>query len=496
MTFVIRGNPEGLRSSMAFTLSACLHIALLVWLAVEGGLEPPEKPRTIYDQLIRPQETHLIWYNRSDRLPEVKPSAGTARPKPQRALKKFNQEVVAGAKELPRPPQLILAPLPEIALTKTLPLPNVVAPHSAPRPVRAFTAPPEANAPKPRPELALPEAPKVSAASPAANLAMELAGPRPKALPFKPPEPRKTMPELAVLPSAPMVEIGGGGRGIGEMPRIPKGFTPPPGKKAAATQTAEVGLPADAGIVNPAAGQAGDNSLVIVGLKPLNTTDIPAPPGSHPAGFSAGPQPRREGSESSADGAILSVPGLSVHGGAKESQPTLVAALAPLTRERMAAMMGAPAPRAPAVEPGAARVSNAPDPRLAGRVVYAVAIQMPNVTSYSGSWLVWYAEHEPVKGAPPLEMRVPVPLRKVDPKYVASAAADGIQGVVRLAAVIRKDGRVSDVSLIHHLDARLNRTAEEALLQWEFTPAMRNGRPVDVDAVFEIPFRLAPKPHK
>ena len=47
-----------------------------------------------------------------------------------------------------------------------------------------------------------------------------------------------------------------------------------------------------------------------------------------------------------------------------------------------------------------------------------------------------------------------------------------------------------------HLDDRLDRTAQEALAKWEFSPALRNGRAVDVDAVFEIPFHLAPRPTK
>ena len=63
-----------------------------------------------------------------------------------------------------------------------------------------------------------------------------------------------------------------------------------------------------------------------------------------------------------------------------------------------------------------------------------------------------------------------------------------------MAAMIRRDGHVEQIKLLHHLDDRLDRTAEEALAKWEFAPAARNGVPVDVDAVFEIPFHLAPRP--
>jgi TonB family protein len=160
----------------------------------------------------------------------------------------------------------------------------------------------------------------------------------------------------------------------------------------------------------------------------------------------------------------------------------------------LAGVRAAPAPGA-APAPRAAHVSSAPDPMLEGRVVYSIAIQMPNVTSYSGSWIVWFAEHEQKEGASG-EVRPPVPLRKVDPKYVASAAADGVQGVVRLAAVIRRNGHVDTIQLLRHLDDRLDASAMESLAKWEFEPATRNGAALDVDAVFEIPFRLAPKPSK
>jgi TonB family protein len=87
-----------------------------------------------------------------------------------------------------------------------------------------------------------------------------------------------------------------------------------------------------------------------------------------------------------------------------------------------------------------------------------------------------------------------VPLRKVDPKYVATAVTERVEGKVRLSAVIRKDGHVDSVELLSHLDPRLDETAAEALGKWIFQPARRNGAVIDVDAVFEIPFYLAPKP--
>jgi TonB family protein len=219
--------------------------------------------------------------------------------------------------------------------------------------------------------------------------------------------------------------------------------------------------------------------VAIIGLEPLKDAIIPVPPAPRDAGFSAGPklQPDGAAADAGAVGSRILVPGVTVRDG--PTRQALLAAIRP---------MAPPAPEA-ALPP--TRVSSAPDRVLEGRAVYTLAIQMPNVTSYSGSWIVWFAERQQTAG--PGAMRAPVPLRKVDPKYIPAAAAEGVQGVVRLGAVITRDGRVEDVRLLRRLDDRLDRSAMECLVKWQFEPASRGGSPRDVDAVFEIPFRLAPK---
>ena len=76
----------------------------------------------------------------------------------------------------------------------------------------------------------------------------------------------------------------------------------------------------------------------------------------------------------------------------------------------------------------------------------------------------------------------------------AAAISERVEGKVRLAAVIRRDGHVDSIVLLKHLDDRLDQTAREALGKWLFQPAMREGVAVEVDAVFEIPFHVAPRP--
>ena len=85
-----------------------------------------------------------------------------------------------------------------------------------------------------------------------------------------------------------------------------------------------------------------------------------------------------------------------------------------------------------------------------------------------------------------------MPLHKVDPRYQPAAISERVEGKVQIAGVIRTDGRVDLVHVVKSVDARLDKSAKEALLKWEFEPAKRDGSPVEVDVVAEIPFLLAP----
>jgi TonB family protein len=74
--------------------------------------------------------------------------------------------------------------------------------------------------------------------------------------------------------------------------------------------------------------------------------------------------------------------------------------------------------------------------------------------------------------------------------YVAAAARERVQGTVLLAALILKDGSVANIRVVRSLDARLDSSAVSALTQWHFRPATRNGAPVDLEVLVQIPFRL------
>jgi protein TonB len=104
---------------------------------------------------------------------------------------------------------------------------------------------------------------------------------------------------------------------------------------------------------------------------------------------------------------------------------------------------------------------------------------------------MWYAARTQ-READLAPISAPVAHRKVDPKYTPAAVAERIEGRVELACVINQEGKVSGVELVRGADVRLNQAAEDALAKWEFYPATRQGAPVAVDVLVEIPFLLAP----
>jgi TonB family protein len=118
---------------------------------------------------------------------------------------------------------------------------------------------------------------------------------------------------------------------------------------------------------------------------------------------------------------------------------------------------------------------------------------MPNLNSAGGSWIIRFAELNRESGTrnaavPAQDLSQPVATKKVDPAYPTQLMRENVGGTVILYAVIHSDGHVSDVRVLRGVDERLDRYATEAITQWKFQPAMKNGSPVAVEATFQIPF--------
>ena len=119
--------------------------------------------------------------------------------------------------------------------------------------------------------------------------------------------------------------------------------------------------------------------------------------------------------------------------------------------------------------------------------VYSLQIDLPNLTSAGGSWVIRFAELK--DSALVGELSTPVPTIKVDPAYPQSLQKEGVQGMVVLFAVIHADGTVGEIRVLHGLHDRLDESAMRALSRWKFKPATKSGAPVDIEAVVQIPFR-------
>jgi len=136
-----------------------------------------------------------------------------------------------------------------------------------------------------------------------------------------------------------------------------------------------------------------------------------------------------------------------------------------------------------------------PEKILSGKEIFTLRVDMPNLTSSSGSWILNFAQmddYAPAYQRPKGKLSGPVPVRKVDPKYPQLAIKQHIDGEVILYAIIRKDGHVDSIQVVRSVDPELVRNAIEALSRWEFRPATREGQPVELEAVIHIPFRFNP----
>jgi TonB family protein len=203
--------------------------------------------------------------------------------------------------------------------------------------------------------------------------------------------------------------------------------------------------------------------------------------GSGPPGISVGPAPSRPTSGVVAQGdplaALMSNPNT-------PKQPTTT--VASLKRPRMADIGRAE------------RVAtlNKPD-KIEEKVFvakryYSMTLNMPNLTSAGGSWIMRFAElkETAVKG----EVVAPQAMVKVDPAYPAEAMRDRVEGTVMLYAVIHKDGTVGDVKVLRGVDDKLDESARVALAQWKFRPGTKNGSAVDLETVVQIPFVVRKMP--
>ncbi|WP_148667826.1 energy transducer TonB, partial [Mizugakiibacter sediminis] len=101
----------------------------------------------------------------------------------------------------------------------------------------------------------------------------------------------------------------------------------------------------------------------------------------------------------------------------------------------------------------------------------------------------------PKPAAPPAQVasvnREPQVTRQVPPRYPQEAARAGTQGWVDVEFMVTSQGTVVDAKVLDSQPRRLfDRAALDAVRQWRFQPALRDGVPTDAVLRQRIEFKL------
>jgi TonB family protein len=247
--------------------------------------------------------------------------------------------------------------------------------------------------------------------------------------------------------------------------------------------------------------------MVALGVAPSAVSGpIEVPEGNRRGTFAAGPSGHvgasgapaansggtAEAGTGSANPSRDKLAGISIAPGPSQPANSGVPVVAATPARSLWAMASIPAglrnlpPRAPSSLPAAP--SEIDRQVFGNKKFYSVTLNMPNLNSRSGSWVIRFAELN--NDARQGELTAPVVVEKVDPAYPGILMHEHVTGTVTLYAVIAADGSVSDVRILRGVDDRLDAAARDALRHCHFRPATKNGLAVALEAVIRIPFEV------
>jgi periplasmic protein TonB len=84
----------------------------------------------------------------------------------------------------------------------------------------------------------------------------------------------------------------------------------------------------------------------------------------------------------------------------------------------------------------------------------------------------------------------PKPISTPDPQYTEQARQAKYEGTCILAMIVGPDGKPHDIRVQRGLGMGLDQKAIEAVQQWRFQPATKDGQPVAVQISVEVSFKL------
>jgi TonB-like protein len=486
----------------SFLLSVCIHVSVVVALAF--GPQPSSAPaRPIYETVIRPNERKIIWYRK---LPEVSPAERLSNAKQPQGVIKSPRTVIAMSKQPTSSRQLILQPAPEIKLEQDIQAPNLIAVVTPPPKFKApkrFVAPPSrAKAPAPAPLLSEPQLKAAGGGLGQPGQPLPFAAIKPPVRRFVPPTPKapKLAPGDAMILDGPNQSVSllpGTGSEVKGLPgpvgqhKLPAMPFAAPSRGTGSGSGSSAGGP---GLESAPDLPSGSNlSAAIVGLNPAGTLTSPIPPGSRPAQFSTAPNVGLPATGDVSGVKGISVSDLMIRNGKQTSEkaglsPPVIASRTVLYQDVVPGSVR-PTLSAP-LRPTSRIIPRGLEARFQGRAVYAMVIPAPFLPSYTGDWIVWFAEVDTRAGESHV-VRAPVPYQKTEPiSNACLAGSNRAEARVQLAAIIKRDGKFDSITAVKGPGPD-SLGAIEDLKRWEFKPATRDGSPVDVEAVIEIPFCLA-----
>ncbi len=477
----------------SFILSILFHVVVVTGLVLVPNVESSEskdqaRNKPIYDELIKPEEKKIVWYSPPKKtLPDVSAQQRIGTFPTPRAPKKSSTAIIATAPKPKSVKQFIWQPVPKIEIHEDLPAPNLIA-----RAAMAIPAPPPP--PVPKPKIEKPDTQGVK--SPQPNIS--------------PPAPNGDVAKAAQNNTQPV-----------EIPKPRKAFIPPPVQRPAhlvvPVQTADVPLP-DANITGAATARAvlpdgigapsfskgappppiappgpvnaagnGKVDIAVVGLHPNDKGQVPD--GARPGQFAQAPT---VGEIATGEVKGFGVPNLTIQDDHKPvapphvEPPRKVVLYSDRVRSLPSSTLSVP------LRPASRTIPASIEGRFRGRNVYTMVIPIENMTEYTTDWIIWFAERESKPGSDVLNMRAPVPLRKFESvETVPPGARTELR--VQVAGVINKEGKFEVRALLRNLTPALESAVLRDIESWEFKPALRDGTPVDIDVVLEIPFSLPPQ---
>jgi TonB family protein len=522
-----------------FLESTAYHVivvTLLIGFTHLFALRPRIETKPAFDH------SQIVYYRPSEYLPPL----DTLRPSddpPRKADPEFSrQPIISVPREAANRSQTIVTP-PQIKLKAEVPLPNIVAwsdtlqkPRLAIPPAPLFPAAEITRLPPTlqNPVVAPPDANHLAQRRNSPTLQDPVAAP--------PSDLRSTAPTLAqglqpALIAPPQDLASSSSRKLGDMNIAPSAVIAPVPQLPVAAQrtipggrgTPTLGAPQVAHPPSSLAASGGSGSpgrVIALSARPAIDAPPDPPAGNRRGTFAATPEGHAgasgtPGSPSGSTASGSASNGGHSHGGnggaaTSKSTGDAPAGLYVGSAPKPAPVAGDPANKttAPSVNPNliasvhpphvtsarpmqpdsAAKLSEPERAVFGNRRFYSATLNMPNLNSAAGSWIIRFAElkhdlSDRDTNAPTADLSQPMATRKVDPAYPMQLMRENVHGTVILYAVIHADGSVGNVRILRGVDQRLDRYATEAVQQWKFDPATKNGTPVDVEATFQIPFR-------